>query len=216
MNTGNQPGSQTGSQLVERWRGEFGNDYVDRNDASENRVQQRVSAFRTVFDQLNGPPGSVLEVGCNIGINLRALRALGIANLAAVEPNAKAREILEQESVIEPGNLHDATADGLPFKAAEFDLVFTSGVLIHIPPVSLENAYREIHRVAGRYILTMEYFSPREEVISYHGHQDMLFKRDFGGLWLDLFDDLKPVAEGFFWKRTTGLDDLNWWLFAKE
>jgi hypothetical protein len=51
--------------------------------------------------------------------------------------------------------------------------------------------------------------------IPYRGHEGLLFKRDFGGMWLDLFPKIDPVANGFFWSRTTGLDDLNWWLFRK-
>lgn len=217
MNDERNTGSRQGGRPIDRWRGDFGDAYVDRNVASDERVQQRVAAFRKVLDEIGDPaPRNVLEVGCNIGINLRALVQLGVPELSAVEPNGKARDALARSEVIDAGRLHDATADAMPFPDASFDLVFTSGVLIHIPPEGLEATYREIHRVAGRYILTMEYFSPREEVVSYHGHQDMLFKRDFGGLWLDLFDDLCPVAEGFFWRRTTGLDDLNWWLFDKR
>jgi hypothetical protein len=34
-------------------------------------------------------------------------------------------------------------------------------------------------------------------------------------MWLDLYQDLKPVAYGFFWKPVTGVDDATWWLFEK-
>lgn len=50
----------------------------------------------------------------------------------------------------------------------------------------------------------------------YRGHDDRLFKRDFGGYWLDHFSDLWTVAYGFAWKRITGLDNLTWWLFEKR
>jgi len=203
-------------RLVERWRGDFGDAYVDRNNDIDDRVNQRVTAFHRIFDHLGADsPQNILEVGCNAGLNLRALRHISDATLSAVEPNKKARDILIDDAVLDEARLHDATGDNLPFPDQAFDLTFTSGVLIHIEPENLESVYREIHRVSGRFILTMEYFSPRPETISYRGNDDMLFKRDFGALWLDLFDDMEPVAEGFFWKRTTGLDDLNWWLFRK-
>ena len=32
----------------------------------------------------------------------------------------------------------------------------------------------------------------------------MLWKRDYGGIALDLFGDLRYVADGFFWSRVTG------------
>ena len=106
-------------------------------------------------------------------------------------------------------------ATKLPLDDGAVDLAFTSGVLIHVPPDDLETAYGEIHRVATRYILCVEYFSPTPVEIPYRGHEGLLFKRDFGGMWLDLFPGLETVANGFFWRRTTGLDDINWWLFRK-
>jgi len=55
---------------------------------------------------------------------------------------------------------------------------------------------------------------PRGEVVS--RREGKLFKRDFGGFWWDVFPELTFVDGGFFWKRATGLDDLTWWLFAKN
>lgn len=202
--------------LAERWRGAFGDAYVDRNAESETHVSQRVAAFRDIFKHLDAaPPQTILEVGCNVGINLRALRVVSDAVLSAIEPNKKARDLLIENEILDKGCLYDSTGADLPFADESFDMIFTSGVLIHIEPENLEATYREIHRASKRFILTLEYFSPHPEVISYHGHDNMLFKRDFGGLWLDMFNDLEPVANGFFWKRTTGLDNLNWWLFQK-
>ena len=163
----------------------------------------------------DSPPASILEVGANVGINLRAISGLTDAELFAVEPNASAREQLAANKVVPPERLFDAVATKLPFDDEAVDLAFTSGVLIHVPPEDLEAAYDEIHRVVARYILCMEYFSPTPLSLPYRGHKGMLFKRDFGGMWLDLFPGLKSVANGFFWSRTTGLDDLNWWLFRK-
>jgi spore coat polysaccharide biosynthesis protein SpsF len=163
----------------------------------------------------DSPPASILEVGASVGINLRALLGLTDADLFAVEPNAGAREQLVADKVVPSERLFDAVATELPLDDGVVDLVFTSGVLIHVPPADLEAAYGEIHRVAARYILCMEYFSPILVEIPYRGHDGLLFKRDFGGMWLDLFPGLDPVANGFFWSRTTGLDDLNWWLFRK-
>jgi spore coat polysaccharide biosynthesis protein SpsF len=132
-----------------------------------------------------------------------------------VEPNRRAREILVADRILRPDRVHAADASALPFPDACFDLVFTCTVLIHVPDDALQAAYREIHRVSRRWILCMEYFSPAPLMIPYRGHDDLLFKRDYGALWLDGFRDLEHVANGFFWKRTTGLDDVNWWLFRK-
>ena len=95
------------------------------------------------------------------------------------------------------------------------DLAFTCGVLIHVHPDDLAQACRELHRVARRHLLCIEYFAQKPEAIPYRGREDLLFKRDFGGFWLDQFPALEVVDVGFLWKRTTGWDDATWWLFRK-
>lgn len=205
------------NKQISAWRGEFGDNYVDRNTSNPERFRALTTSFGQILDRIHGaPPASILEVGANIGNNLAAIKAVSGAELHAVEPNAKARGLLAESGRVAPENIHDAMANSLPFADNSIDLVFTSGVLIHIPEEDLESVYRDIHRVASKYILSIEYFSPTPTRIQYRGETDLLFKRDFGGYWLDLFDDMEPVANGFLWKRTTGLDDLNWWLFAKR
>jgi spore coat polysaccharide biosynthesis protein SpsF len=206
-----------GTAPIDAWKGEFGDDYLMRNRATEETVGNAARALTGIFSHVKAsPPASILEVGANIGINLRALSGLTDAELFAVEPNAHARERLVEDKVVPQDHLFDAVATKLPLDDGAVDLVFTSGVLIHVPPDDLEAAYGEIHRVAVRYILCIEYFSQTPVSISYRGHEGLLFKRDFGGMWIDLFPELKPVASGFFWKQTTGLDDLSWWLFRKS
>ena len=208
--------AENGKQ-ISAWRGEFGNNYVDRNVGDTSRLRSLTIAYSMILDHLRAaPPASILEVGANLGNNLKVLDRVSDAELHAVEPNEKARGLLASSGCINPDNVHDAMATELPFGDASIDLVFTSGVLIHIPEEHLEQSYREMHRVSAKYLLSIEYFSPVPTKIPYRGETDLLFKRDFGGYWLDLFDDLEPVADGFFWKRTTGLDDLNWWLFRKK
>lgn len=207
-------GMSDSPQLGE-WRGAFGNAYIDRNQPSVASDVALARAFAPILARTHPEPTSILEVGSSVGRNLRALRAITSARLLAVEPNDKARTQLLESGVadrVEPGDLAC-----LPFPDNSVDFVFTSGVLIHISDDHVEAAYREIHRVARSWIFTAEYFAPRTETIEYRGRYDLLFKRDYGGLWLDLFEPAVSLADyGFWWKRTTGLDDLTWWLFRKE
>ena len=161
-------------------------------------------------------PESCLEIGANVGINLRALQKLHAIEMYALEPNATARGILARDRVIPSDHVLDGTAQRIDLAADSIDLVFTSGVLIHIVPEDLEMACREMHRVARRYLLTIEYFAAEPETKAYRGQNGLLFKRDFGEHWLDLFPTLVSVDYGFFWKHATGLDNLTWWLFAKR
>ncbi|MCW5771392.1 MAG: methyltransferase domain-containing protein, partial [Rhodospirillaceae bacterium] len=198
------------------WRGTFGDAYVDRNAADSEALGNRRAMWRRIFSPLAQPPRSILEVGANIGLNLRALAALVSSELYALEPNAKARAILAASGAVPPQRILDGTAAAIPLADGAVDMAFTSGVLIHIAPQDLADSCRELHRVAGRYIVCAEYFNPTPVEIEYRGHSGYLFKRDFGAFWLDSFDDLELVDYGFFWKRATGLDDLTWWLFRKR
>jgi spore coat polysaccharide biosynthesis protein SpsF len=209
-------GSATTPQ-VDFWRGGFGNSYTDRNVASPEQLQSRRALWADILSHtLPAPPRSILEVGANLGINLRALRALTSARFLAVEPNDKARGQLVDDGVVAAGDVRGGFASKIDLPDGAADLVFTSGVLIHIHPDQLEASIREIHRCASRWIAAIEYFSDKPEMIPYRGHDDRLFKRDFGGFWLDTFPGLLVTGYGFAWKRVTGLDNLTWWLFEKR
>src|SRR5487761_338383 len=202
---------------VDFWRGEFGNSYTDRNTAAPEQLQARRMLWADILSHtISAPPKSILEIGANLGLNLRALRALTSARFLVVEPNDKARERLVKDNVVAATDVRGGTALVIDLPNGAADLVFTSGVLIHVHPDHLESSIREIHRCAGRWIVAIEYFSDKPETIPYRGHDDRLFKRDFGGFWLDTFPDLWVAAYGFAWKRVTGLDNLTWWLFDKR
>ena len=160
-------------------------------------------------------PDSCLEVGANVGINLTALQKLYPMEAYALEPNAKARQILVLDRVLPADHVLDGTVERIDLADDSIDLVFTSGVLIHVAPEHLEAGCREMHRVARRYLLTIEYFASEPEEKTYRGETGLLFKRDFGAFWLELFPTLSVIDYGFFWRHATGLDNLTWWLFAK-
>jgi len=204
------------TEQTQFWRGDFGTDYIGRNTREAAAVRSRTAMWARILERTSGsPPQSVLEVGSNVGLNLAAISRLLPAALHAAEPNSTARGELARSSLLPAENIHDAIGDALPYPDAAIDMVFTSGVLIHVAPDRLEATCREMHRVSRRYIGCIEYFSTTPEEKSYRGHSAKLFKRDFGGFWWDLFPGLKLVDNGFFWRRTTGLDDLTWWLFEK-
>jgi len=199
------------------WTGSFGDQYVGRNAATAEAVRTRLRMLAPIMARLDGaPPRSVLECGCNVGLNLRALHQLTGAELHAIEPNARARQTVLDDGVLDASRLHDATLARLPFADASIDLVFTSGVLIHVPPEDLARALQEMHRVSRQYLLVIEYFSVKPEAIEYRGQSGLLWKRDFGGAYLDLFPDLVTIDVGFLWRRTSGCDDATWWLFRKR
>jgi spore coat polysaccharide biosynthesis protein SpsF len=199
------------------WRGSFGDEYISRNPASAEAVRASAGLWARVLRRLQAaPPRTILEVGSNVGINLVALRALTDAELFALEPNGQARKELLAQGVVAAKNALEGVASRIGLPDSAIDLVFTRGVLIHIHPDELLSSCREIHRVARRYVVSMEYFSANPEQLAYRGESNALFKRDFGAFWLDHFPDLRALDYGFAWKRLTGLDNLTWWLFEKR
>jgi len=191
------------------WRGDFGFAYTNRNVVDPT---VRLPAFRTML--AGAHVKSVLEVGCNRGHNLATLaEVLGPdAGIAGLEPNDYARGFAAETA---PGaTLVYGHADALPFADESFDLVLTCGVLIHVPPALYETSLREIHRVARRYVLAVEYFAEAETAISYREQEDLLWKRDFGGDYRRLFPELQERAGGT-WMLADGFDRTRWWLLEK-
>ena len=205
------------TRTLSHWKGEFGDAYTGRNEVSAEKLRQLTAAWQAILRTMEtDAPKSILEVGANIGLNLRALRPISSAEFYAVEPNAKARERLLDDNIVARDHLFDAAVGELPLADSHVDLCFTSGVLIHVPPGDLLDSCREIHRVSRTYVLCMEYFAAEPETKQYHGLGDLLFKRDFGSFYLENFPDLDVVDYGFFWKPATGLDNITWWLFRKS
>lgn len=189
------------------WTGEFGNAYTERQ--VEN-IGARQQMWRMVLPR---HVDSILEVGSNVGANLEAISQFSTAELFATEPNAHARRQLIDSEICT--QVTDDEAHNLRFEDDAIDLVFTCGVLIHIPPDQLAASLKEIHRVAHRWIICAEYFAPSEEMIPYRGQDNALWRRDYGSLYLDQFQDLRCHSCVFAWKRMTGLDNLTFWVFEK-
>jgi pseudaminic acid biosynthesis-associated methylase len=203
-------------KALHAWSGEFGDRYTERNAASADAVRGRVRVWGEVFRKIVGDmPKSALEVGPNVGLNLQGIKALAPMELWGIEPNPAARERLVAEGVLPADRAMEGFGHSIPLADNSVDLAFTAGVLIHVDPSLLEQTLREIHRVSAKYVFCAEYFSPKAETIAYRGETDLLFKNDFGSLYLDMFPDLVLVDYGFFWRRTTVMDDCTWWLFRK-
>jgi len=209
---------------LDKWKSEFGNDYTKRNEITPDLIEARSNMWFNIFSNMPSPPGSILEIGAGNGQNMVAIgNALTfIAQnqnrpdlrciLHACEPNEQARINLQNN--VPYVNAYPDSIYDINLEDGVVDFVFTSGVLIHIPPDQLDKAMAEMYRVSSKYIYIAEYFSPQCEEIKYRGNDGMLWRNDFGSLFLDKFK-LRVVGYGFYWKRITKLDNLTWWLLEK-
>ena len=194
------------------WAGRFGDDYAARN-RGERLIASNLALFARVLARTR-QVHSVIEFGASIGLNLAAIRRLlPEARLSAVEINEKA--VAELRKVPELTIHHRSMLEFTPEET--HDLVLTKGVLIHLDPDELPDVYDLLHRSSSRYICVAEYYNPTPVTVSYRGHTERLFKRDFAGEMLDRFDDLKLADYGFVYRRDLLFpqDDINWFLLEK-
>jgi len=201
------------TEQIKKWAGQFGQDYTDRNETSlegmEIQSRKDIGVTRADLNEhfLRGIDQSarILEVGCNIGNQLLCLQKMGFNNLWGVDVQDYALKLARGRS--EGIRFTLASALDLPFGNDYFDLVFTSGVLIHIGPLEIAQAMAEIHRCSRRYIWGSEHYADEDTEIFYRGHWDLLWNRDFAQLYLDQFSDLSLVDEVRFLYQ--GTDDKN-------
>jgi spore coat polysaccharide biosynthesis protein SpsF len=195
------------------WAGDFGDKYIGRNKSLE-LLASNLGFFSKALNQAD-QISSCLEFGANIGMNFKALKLLyPKMQFRGVEINktaAKALSKLIGEKNVFQGSIFDYK------KKEQVDLTLIKGVLIHTNPDKLNFVYEKLYQASGKYILICEYYNPSPVAISYRGHNDRLFKRDFAGEMLDRYPDLKLVDYGFAYKRDDNFpqDDITWFLLKK-
>ncbi len=203
--------SQYSTAQEEFWAGDFGNEYVERS-SSDEFVVDNVAIWSRML-RCAGNVSSMIELGCNVGLNLRALASLKPSlKLSAVEINevAAARARALQVADITLGTVVNK------IELPPADLTFTSGVLIHINPDCLPAVYENLVNLSNRYVLISEYYNPTPVTVEYRGHTDRIFKRDFAGELIDNYG-LELVDYGFVYRRDhwAARDDSNWFLLQK-
>lgn len=195
-------------RLEQLWAGEFGDAYVDRNSAAAASRGPFWQGLLTEF-----PVRRVLEVGCNLGANISWIsKVVPPGDVYGVDINQKA---IHQLHLDYPGvNALVSPAREVPFRDRWFDLTFTMGVLIHQPPETLPLVMSEVVRCSRRYVLCGEYFADQLTEVAYRGQTGALYKRDFGGMYQQLFPELQLRKRGFL-SKADGWDDVTYWLFEK-
>ncbi|MDL2259830.1 hypothetical protein LJB99_02995 [Deltaproteobacteria bacterium OttesenSCG-928-K17] len=196
------------------WAGEFGDEYIGRNSLVPENLAAFMAKWNRIVPCMSVVPSSILEVGSNIGLNLRTLRDIfPKSELSGVEINSKAAKQLSDWGQAEVYNqsIFDFSSNN------QYDLVFTSGVLIHINPDQLASVYKKMYSLSRRYIIIIEYYNPTPIEVSYRGHAERLYKRDFAGEMMDMYPGLTLNGYGFMYHRDPLFDfaDLTWFVLEK-
>ncbi|MDD3754733.1 MAG: methyltransferase domain-containing protein [Methanobacterium sp.] len=192
------------------WETRFGYEYTRRNMFTPSELDQlyldRYGVTRTgmnhEFLDLLDRDIVILEIGSNIGNQLHLLHNMGFKNLYGLEINDYAIKKSIKLHYGLPIYVIKGEAIDIPFKDSFFDLVYTSGVLIHINPNNIGKVIQEIIRCSKQYIWGFEYFQDEGyKQIKYHGQNNMLWKTDFKKLYLKNNPELKLITEKLYHYR---------------
>lgn len=191
---------------VDFWKSDFGNEYIKRNRYD---WRKRIP----FWDRIVAKYGfrSAYEVGCNVGYNLSAikhsihgynvqLRGDDVNQLALIQANSAGLSVY--------------LSDQNPIGDSHYELVYTSGVLIHIAPKDLKAFMQRIVDASCDYVLAIEYEDETEVEVEYRGHAGKLWRRPYGKLYqemgLELVETGKLGEEDGFDKN-----GITYWLLRK-
>ena len=186
----------------EFWAGDFGSAYTRRNRVNWHT---RVPFWSDIIERTKAR--SAMEVGCNIGSNLLALREVDpMMALWGIDVNQAALSEAERSGL---AVLQKPAAE--VHQCGRFDLVFSVGVLIHVPAEQLPEVMGAIVKASRRWVLAVEYAAEDEEPVVYRGHEGYLWRRPFGKLYedmgLEMVDAFDAPADAF--------DRCRAWLLRK-
>ncbi len=125
------------------WESHVNNEYyTDATRATDEYFRNLVD----LFAKLAGGTGSLLEVGCGIGVDSIQLAKCGF-DVTAVDLTESALQVAKEFAARRDVNINFqlGNAEGLDFPDASFDVVYSFGVLHHTPDI--EKAVAEVRRV---------------------------------------------------------------------
>jgi SAM-dependent methyltransferase len=151
---------------IRRCRPEF---YLDLENISK-MVISTLARYITKKD-------TILEIGCGTGRNLVALRAAGYKKLCGIELSPKTVEVGKAHfPEYEKIQLLIGPAEKMIEEVSEFDVIFTSGLLMLIPP-SHEWLFERISQKARKLIMVNESESWRMSEHAWNRNYQEIFEK---------------------------------------
>jgi SAM-dependent methyltransferase len=169
------------------WASQTG--YHEHRAPEEQDVGAQEFSQRFVREWLLPLGGSFLELGCGAGRNLAELRRQAQdVELSGIDVNAGALEVARRSvagGAFSVGSLYDLGE--VPDRSV--DVVFTTGVLMHVPHERVDAVVQEMLRIARVAVVHSElHGQPRE----YDFHR---YPRDYGAVYGALDLDVRYVVE---------------------
>lgn len=144
------------SRMHEYWK-----DPDDEVDQPENHLElERESRFLLdLLEPYLDPSSHVMEIGCNVGRNLKYLYDAGYENLTGIELNDDAVALMAREypAVYDAIDVYNEPVEEVITRLPDdsIDVTFTFALLAHIP-IENEFVFDEIVRVTDGYVVTFE------------------------------------------------------------
>jgi len=159
------------NEQQETWAGEFGNEYVERNlefhdvqYTGPNTGYNRLTITKSFFEDMPRD-ASILELGCNVGSIIWILNDMGFTDVTGIDINKKAIKMVNDR--YPHYRFFHSSIEDFPI-SKKYDMVFTSGVLIHINPTNIMPVIEKIKSLSSKWIFGFEYYSEEFEDISYY------------------------------------------------
>jgi len=185
-----EPAVRSREELHAYWRDP---DAVNRPEDYTLPVER--SAFLTqLLARYGGPSDRVLEIGSNVGRNLKHLRRAGYGHLEGIEISSSAIEAMQASYPGLAGSvtMHNAPVEDVirTFDDSSFDVVFTMAVLEHLHPES-EWVFAEMVRICRGVLVTIE-----DERGRSWRHVPRNYRTVFEALGVRQLDEIDPAGAG--------------------
>ncbi|WP_276253307.1 pseudaminic acid biosynthesis-associated methylase [Halomontanus rarus] len=199
---------------IQKWTGEVGLQYTERNpqtveELEELREEQYGISQTELYEEIIGDferDIQILEVGSNVGVQLRCLRKLGFENLYGLDVQSFAIKKSREHAPTIPAVVGEGSH--LPFADESFDLIFTNGCLITIPPNLIDAVQAEIVRCSKKYVMGQEFHSDKYIAIDSEHDDQLYWKTNFCERYLDNQDVELVESSLLSYVNTSNVDQM--------
>lgn len=167
------------------------NRYTDEN---ADQIQDELAKFIYHISTALGAK-KICEAGCNIGNNLA-----GFPNNLDIHGIDMNKYALEKAKKRLPSfRFQNENIAKTSYPDSFFDLIFTRGVLIHIPEKEVDSTLMELLRISKKWIFNLEYFGEDGKMIKWKRGDDLLWYRNMKQRWskfkVDIISDVEIPLE---------------------
>ncbi|MCA9813404.1 MAG: class I SAM-dependent methyltransferase [Nitrosarchaeum sp.] len=151
------------------------NQYTEDNKGTE---QKQLSDF-IFYNSISLGAKKICEAGCNVGNNLSSFTQ--DYDVCGIDMNEQA--LASAQNRYPEFRFKQENLKKISFADDSFDVVFTRGVLIHIPDEDLDDVLSELLRISKKWVFNLEYFGEDGKMIEWKRGDNLLWYRNMLQRW---------------------------------